>query len=315
MENGATPAELRTLFANGDPDEVWARAVDIVRRIDPAFDFSLSRMAFGDVIRLFRGEYPGYRAISTLYHNLHHTLDVFLCAVRLLHGVHLSGNRLGNDEITRIMIAALMHDVGYAQLKGDNTGTGAKYTQIHVGRSIDFMRSYFAGKSFPSDWATLLEPMIRCTDPSIVPSRINFPDERTRLLGWIVGTADLVGQIADRTYLEKLLFLYFEFKEAQLGDYQSTHDLLRRTQSFYELTRKKLDGEFGGIYALLAFHFNDRFGVERNYYLESIEKNIAYLAQVTRLDEAEYFSMLKRGGVVEEVKSIHAAGSPPREND
>jgi len=304
MKIAPTASVIRTLFANGDPDEVWAKAVEIVRRIAPEFDFSAAQSAFQDVVRLSRGEYPGYRPITTLYHDLHHTLDVFLCAVRLLHGMHLAGTHLDSEAITLVMIAAMMHDTGYAQVRDDETGTGAKYTQIHVSRSIEFMRRQIEDSRLPSAWAAALEAMIRCTDPALVPSGVSFPDERTRLLGQVVGTADLVGQMADRTYLEKLLFLYFEFKEAHLGGYRNMHDLLRRTQHFYETTLKKLDGEFGGIYTRLTSHFNEWFGVERNYYLESIEKNIAYLAQIVQLDEEESLSMLKRGGIVEKSKTL-----------
>ncbi len=304
MGNGPSAAEIRTLFANTDTDEVWRKACEIVRRIDHGFDFAHTRSAFDDVIRLFRGEYPGYQRISTLYHDMHHTLDVFLCATRLLHGVHLSGNHLNSDEISRILIAAMMHDIGYAMEIGDDVGTGAKYTQIHVTRSIEFMKRYVAEMGFPTAWQTSLEAMIRCTDPATNPSQITFPDPRTRLLGLIVGTADLVGQMADRTYLEKLLFLYFEFKEAHLGGYHNMHDLLRRTQNFYEITHVKLDGEFDATYARLSDHFQDWYGVPNNYYLESIEKNIVYLTQVIQLDEEEYLSMLKRGSIVNKAKSL-----------
>ncbi|MBS4095889.1 MAG: HD domain-containing protein [Sulfuricella sp.] len=304
MVTGPTPAEIRTLFANTDTDEVWRKAREIVRRIDPAFDFAHARSAFDDVVRLFRGDYPAYHSITTLYHDLHHTLDVFLCAVRLLHGVHLSGTSLSGEEVSQIMIAAMMHDVGYAMEIGDDAGTGAKYTQIHVTRGIEFMKRYLDEMGFPATWKAPLEPMIRCTDPAVKPSQIDFPDERTRLLGLIVGTADLVGQMADRTYLEKLLFLYFEFKEAHLGGYRNMHDLLRRTKHFYEITRVKLDSEFDAIYSKLSEHFQDWFGVPNNYYLESIEKNVVYLEQVIHLDEEQFLSMLKRGSIVAKAKSL-----------
>lgn len=302
MEAAPSPAVIRTLFANGDPDEVWAKAVDIIWRIDPAFDFSSAQVAFHDVVRLFRGEYPGYRPMSTLYHDLNHTLDVFLCAVRLLHGVHVSGTCLDRDSVTHVMIATMMHDTGYAQLHGDEEGTGAKYLKTHVRRSVEFMRSHIEYRHLPVAWAEPLEAMILCTDPALQLSQIPFPDERVRLLGQIVGTADLVGQMADRIYLEKLLFLYFEFKEANFGGYRNMPELLSRTKDFHAATLKKLGSELGGVYARLSLHFKEMLGVECNYYLESIEKNIAYLSQIDQLDEKAYLSMLKRGGIVE--KSI-----------
>ncbi len=305
MKRLPTSSEIRSLFANSNTDEVWAKAVDIVGRISPAYDFAIARTAFDDVMRMFRGEYPGYCAIKTLYHDLPHTLDVFLCAVRLAHGVHISGTPLADNDITRIMVAALMHDIGYAQRHDEDTGSGAQYTRDHVRRGIEFMRRYLIDQCLPSAWAESLEPMMLSTEHMSDFHKINFPDERVRLLGQIVATADLVGQMSDRTYLEKLLFLYLEFKEANLGNYESMLDLLRKTKGFYELTRqKRLDGELEGLYTKLTFHFKDCFGVERNYYLESLERNMDYLSQASQLDEAECLSMFKRGGIVEKAQVL-----------
>lgn len=308
MKNTMAFAEINDLFANGDPDRVWQKAEEIVRRINTTYDFSIAQRTFGDVVRLFRGEYPGYGPILTLYHDMRHTLDVFLCAVRLMHGMHLSGVHLADDEMTLIMMGALMHDIGYAQRKGEEVGTGAKHTQNHVARGVEFMQHYAAGCDLPAAMTDALKHIILCTNPALPISQIAFPDERTRLLGQIVSTADLTGQMADRTYLEKLLFLYLEFQEAHFGSFQNIYDLLRKTRSFYDVTRRKLDDEFGGIHFSLALHFREVFGVERNYYLESIEKNMAYLDKVTSLNEAKYLSMLKRGGIVERTEALLTAG-------
>jgi len=309
MKKLPTPTEIHGLFSNGSPDEVWSKASEIIESISPAYDFSFVRTVFDDVIRMFRGEYPGYCAIKTSYHDMPHTLDVYLCAVRLTHGVHISGTPLSDNEITLIMIAALMHDIGYAQRHGEDTGTGAQYTRDHVSRGIEFMRRYLIERHFPSAWSVPLEPMMLSTIHTGEFSKISFPDERVCLLGKIVATADLVGQMSDRTYLEKLLFLYLEFHEADLGNYQSMLELLRKTQSFYEITReKKLDGELGCLYTKLTYHFMDWFGTERNYYLESLERNMDYLSQAARLDEAECLSMLKRGGIVEKIQAQLASG-------
>jgi hypothetical protein len=304
MKNIPTSAEIHSLFANSDACMVWTKASGILSRISPHYDTSLIRTVFDDIMSLFRGEYPGYSAIKTLYHNKSHTLDVFLCAARLMHGIQISGNSLTDEEITLILIAALMHDIGYSQLDGEEGGTGAQYTQTHVKRGIAFMKSYLVERHLPLNFATSLEPMLSSTDPALQFSQIDFPNERTRLLGQIVVTADLTGQMADRTYLEKLLFLYLEFKEAHFGNFQNIYELLRQTKKFYEVTRKKLDGPFGGLYVNLALHFKNMLGVEENYYLESIEKNIAYLSKVIALNEEEYLPMLKRGGIVERSKTI-----------
>jgi hypothetical protein len=300
MRNIPTSADIHQLTANDNPDEVWATATDIVRRISPTYDFKLARTVFIDVLSFFRGEYPGYCSIKTPYHDMRHTMDVFLCSIRLMHGVHLSGTLLNDREITLIMLAALMHDIGYAQRLEEDYGSGAQHTLTHVNRGISLMQHYLPEHGFPSGLATPLECLMNSTNPALDFKAINFPDQRTLLLAQIVGSADIVGQMADRTYLEKLLFLYLEFKEAGFSNYTSMHDLLRQTKSFYEQTKiKKLDGAFEGIYKNLALHFKDYLGMEKNYYLESIEKNIDYLSKVISLDETEYLSMLKRGGIAE----------------
>ena len=299
MKNAPSFADINSLFSNTDPQTVWAKAVVIVRLISPAYDFTVAQTSFDDVVHMFRGKYPGYCPIKTLYHNLHHTMDVFLCAVRLMHGVHISGTKLTDDELTMIMMAALMHDIGYAQRIGEDTGTGAQFTLTHVSRGIKFMQDYVAEQDFPPGLAGPLEFIIRCTDPAENIPDIDFPDERTHMLGQIVCSADLTGQMADRTYLEKLLFLYLEFEEAHFGNYQSIHDMLSKTQAFYEKIHKKLEVDLGGIYTKLDFHFKDRYGIERNYYLESIEKNIAYLTKITKQSKEMHLAMLKRGGIIE----------------
>ncbi len=305
IRNISIPAEIRQLTENGNPDEVWAKVVDIIRHISPSYDFALARTAFSDVLRLFRGEFPGYSAIKTPYHNLHHTMDVFICAVRLSHGVHVSGTPLADRELTWIMLATLMHDIGYVQLLGEECGTGAQYTLTHVGRGIIFMWQYLLDNDYPADYATPIEHLMNSTNPAQAFDEIAFPDQRTRMLAQIVGSADLVGQMADRTYLEKLPFLYLEFKEARFSNFESMHDLLRQTKHFYDVTReKKLDGDFDGIYKKFTFHFKNYIGMDNNYYLEAIEKNIDYLTKVISLDETEYLSMLKRGGIIEKSHTL-----------
>jgi len=304
MKNAPSFAEVNSLFSNTDPKIVWGKAVDIIKLISPAYDLAIVQTSFDDIVRMFRGKYPGYCPIKTLYHNLHHTMDVFLCAIRLMHGVHLSGIKLTDNELTKVMMAALMHDIGYAQRVGEDTGTGAQYTLTHVGRGIKFMKRYVIEKDFPPDLAGPLEFIIRCTDPAENIPDMDFPDERTHMLGQIVSSADLTGQMADRTYLEKLLFLYLEFEEAHFGNYQSIHDMLSKTQDFYKKIHHKLDVDLGGLYTKLAVHFKDRYGVERNFYLESIEKNITYLATITKQNEEMHLAMLKRGGIVEKSETL-----------
>lgn len=305
IKHNLIPAEIRELFVNHDPIDSWKKASEIVQNVSPDIDLTPVRNVFDDVICLFDGSYPRYSPIQTPYHDLRHTLDVFMCAVRMLHGVHLSDAKLTDEEISLIMIAALLHDIGYAQKSDGTTGSGAQYTKIHVTRSISFMEQNLGNWSLPTAWALPLGQIISCTDPRLNLSDISFSTPGIRLLGQIVGCADIVGQMADRTYLEKLLFLYIEFKEADYGNFENTHDLLKKSHGFYDSIRKKLDGEMGGMYRRLNYHFKDWVGEDRNFYLESIEQNIKYLDKIISLHESEWFSMLKRHGIVQRFQQIN----------
>ncbi len=311
LPHNLPPDEIRDLFVNKDPVATWDKSSKIILSISPNFEFQGVRTVFEDVLRLFDGSYPEYSPIKTPYHDLQHTLDVFICAVRLLHGVHLSDTRLDDEEIALIMIAALLHDSGYAQKAHEAKGSGAQHTRTHIRRGIEFMAKNLSKWQLPAAWEISLGAIIQCTDMNRNLSQINFPNERVRLCGQIVGSADLVGQMADRIYLEKLLLLYLEFKEADLGMYQDIHDLLKKTPVFYEYIRQILDGELGGVYRRLNYHFQNGINIDRNFYLESIKRNIEYLDRVIALNQEEWLDMLKRHGIVKNIQKNIALSNHP----
>ncbi len=298
------PSEIPALFVNFDPVETWRKASQIVQRINSNIDLTIVRNVFDDVICMFNGSYPGYSPIKTPYHDLRHTLDVLMCSVRMMHGVHLSDTRINDEEIKLTMVAALLHDVGYAQQFDEANGSGAQFTQVHVSRGIDFMAIHLKNWLIPANWESPLRQIISCTDLRVNLSNINFNSPRIKLLGQILGSADIVGQMADRTYLEKLLFLYSEFKEAHYGNCENTYDLLKKSRAFYDSIRNTLDTELGSKYQRLSYHFKDWIGEDRNFYIESIEHNIQYLEKVITLNESEWFSMLKRHGIVQRYEEL-----------
>ena len=51
--------------------------------INPNFDFRFFDQAAGDMGKLFRGHYPGFRPCNTAYHDLRHTMLVLLAMARL----------------------------------------------------------------------------------------------------------------------------------------------------------------------------------------------------------------------------------------
>lgn len=77
--------------------------------------------------------------------------------------------------------------------------------------------------------------------------------------------------------------------------------------SFYRVTRSRLDQDLNGLTGYLGTHFAVMTGEGRNFYLESIERNLEYLTRLICEERDRRFDMLKRGGVVEQVIDEQAA--------
>ena len=81
--------------------------------------------------------------------------------------------------------------------------------------------------------------------------------------------------------------------------YESEMDLLQKTEGFYQnVSKKRLEGDLDNIKSWVSIHFKDRFGTEKNYYQESIEKNIEYLKDILYKCGEDYKRMLRRIGVI-----------------
>ena len=123
---------------------------------------------------------------------------------------------------------------------------------------------------------------------------VPFVSDENRILGQMLGSSDLLGQMANRTYLERLLLLYREFKEARFSHFKDELDLLKKTRDFYNNTRKMLATDLGGVEKYMSAHFKSRWKIKRDLYKESIEKQLHYLDGILLNREQEYEDHLKR---------------------
>ena len=285
-----------------DSEEVEAQVFDIVRTFAPGHDLGRVEATFALLRRAFAGDLPGYGKLQTLYHNTMHTNEVVLCSARMLHGLHLAGKGLNGEYIDAALIGALLHDSGYLMRDGENAGTGAQFTAEHVNRGVDFARQHL--NYLPESLLATSVKVIQMTDHHKDPDRVKFDNPQQQLAAHAAATADLVAQMANREYLERLLLLYFEFQEAKLGVIGDVHDLLENTAGFYHMTRARLDNALNGLAVHLKRHFAAQCGEERNFYYESIDRNLAYLERLVKEERARRLDMLRRGGIVERVRSI-----------
>ena len=195
-----------------DTEEVEAQVLATLKRFAPAHDLNQIENAFTLLRTAFAGELPGYHPLKTLYHNNLHTNEVVLCSVRMLHGLAQAGRGLDFEHIDAAIIGALMHDIGYLMTNEEASGTGAQFTTTHVNRGVEFAKKHLVNIS-PSTLAATVK-VIQVTDHRQHPDWVKFENPQQQLAAYATATADLIGQMANREYIERLLYLYFEFEEA-----------------------------------------------------------------------------------------------------
>jgi hypothetical protein len=297
-------SELMHFVNMDDPWSVLNEVKTTVLMIFPTFDFGTIDLAFSDFVNLFAGNYPGYQKCNTRYHDLKHTTDTFMALARLIHGATTTGVTFTRQGVSLALISALMHDTGYIQTIDDRTGTGAKYTLSHVDLSIDFMSRYFNNKGYSREDFIFCQNIVNCTGVDVGIERIQFSNSENELLGKMLGTADLQSQMADRTYLEKLIYLYHEFREGGVAGYESELDLLKKTPDFYRVTLKRFEEELGGVWRHMRHHFRSRWDLDEDPYKKTIEEHIAYLKHTLRHHLDNYHKHLRRGCLIPDVDEL-----------
>ncbi len=299
-----------SLIISPRPEVMWEEIAMVSALMEPQPDLAVFRDVFDDVVRLFRGEFPGYRRSTTRYHDLDHTLSVVLATARLAQGFleELDADPDSSGAAERpdarlaltTLAAALFHDSGYLQTSEDHTGTGAKYTITHEVRSIRLMDDVLKRHGFTAQERQDGGAMIEATDMGQRVQEIPFRNVAVKRQAQALGSADLLAQMADRAYLEKLFLLYREFEEAGVGGYASELTLLEQTESFYENTVKtRLAEDMEHAQRWMPLHFARRFGAAVDPYQTSIIKNIEYLRAVLERTRKECREHFRRAGGLE----------------
>jgi hypothetical protein len=254
-----------------------------------------------DLGRLYSGEHPDYLPCDTEYHDIQHVMDVTLAMARLMDGYERSRN--GSPALPAAcfslgVITALFHDFGYLRRRGDHRHRyGAEYTLTHVTRGAQHLKSYLPRVGLKR-YANAGSILVHYTGYERRAETIPLEDKLLRRVGHMLGTADIIAQMADRCYLEKCRDrLYPEFVLGGLAKkklpggrtqilFGSGDDLVRKTPGFYMNAAKRLDLQLARAYEYAERHFEGQ-----NLYLEEMQKNVRY-AQV--VSDAQSTGSLRR---------------------
>src|SRR6202047_4493551 len=230
---------------------------------------------------LFHGKNPEFQPCDTAFHDFDHTMQATAAVADLLaaHRQNSVIAPLGQRDWELAIAAAILHDTGYLKRRNDVGGSGAKYSAIHVGRSCFHAWELLPPFGFTYDELRQVQNAICATAISVSMEELPFRDPREWLIGAMVATGDMLGQMAAEDYPERLAGLYLEFREATVFSrlqkasfaiHKNLLDLLGGTEKFFNgYVTRMLDEEWQGVYRIL----DDRHG--HNPYIDRILINIS----------------------------------------
>lgn len=283
QKNLKTPEQPLSAYQN-DGQQV-GMILAIARAEYGEVPFRLAEL-FSDVADLYAGRWSTHEACAVTYHNFSHALDVCLATARMLSG----WNRVEQTQVLEEkyfqlgMATSLFHDAGYIKDKGDNAGSGGKFTLIHVGRSMEIAREYLISKQWPNDEVEAVARIISITDYNKSPDLAAlFQDSKLKAIAQIVATADLVAQMADTDYIQRIDDLFTEFQEVY--DFENREALIKKGTKVYKTVQEIRDGTIAFyeqfiVPTLIRLGRMDRylisfFGGGRNPYQENIAANLS----------------------------------------
>lgn len=264
----------------------------LFQRQYPNCSFDPVWMAFHDFERLYTGRHPDYHPVDTTYHDIQHTLDMTLALARLIVGFEQtadSADRLGPERAKFALVCALFHDAGYIRhrVRDREAESGAEFTLTHVTRSGAFLEAYLPTIGL-GEFVEVASRVVHFTGYELDIDEIELDDPKDSTAGHLLGTADLMAQLADRCYLEKCRDrLYPEFvlgnvavkvgAAGSLANYQSSQDLLQKTMDFYQSSvQYRLEHSFNRAYRYVEGLFENK----QNPYVSFIRKNLSFLMQL-----------------------------------
>ncbi len=274
------------------PQSVCAAVRELFESSYPHSSFDSVWLAFHDFERYFRGRDPEYHGVDTAYHDIQHTLDMTLAMARLIAGYEASveaSDRLGAERAKFGIVSALFHDFGYLRHRNRDreSANGAEFTLTHVTRSGAFIERYLPKIGLEA-FVPVATRVVHFTGYEMSPDEIELDDPRDSIVGHLLGTADLLAQLADRCYLEKCRDrLYPEFVLGNVAvtsgpagsraNYWSGRDLLLKTMDFYQKSAQyRLEHSFNRAYRYVEAIFERG----ENPYISFIRKNLTFLMQV-----------------------------------
>ncbi|WP_071515903.1 Npun_R2479 family HD domain-containing metalloprotein [Geitlerinema sp. PCC 9228] len=189
---------------------------------------------------------------NALYHDVEHTVFVTLVGQEILRGKHIRLGGVTPEDWLHFGISLVCHDIGYVKgvcrqdqtparvyatgMNGETVklpegGTDASLTPYHVDRGKLFIQERFGFHHLID--TQIVQKNIELTR---FPVPLDSDHQDTLHYPGLVRAADLIGQLSDPRYLEKIPALFYEFEETGVNQnlgYGHPEDLRRNYPKFY----------------------------------------------------------------------------------
>lgn len=186
---------------------------------------------------------------DALYHNVQHTMMVTLVGQEIFRGRFLK-TRQEPDDWLHFTTALLCHDIGYIRgvcpgdaadsyvvddagnrVSAPRGASDAFLSPYHVDRGKMFVRHRLGPVPFIDE-----ERVAQAIELTRFPVPNSDDHQETDSEAGLVRAADLIGQLADPNYPQKVTALYWEFVETGVADrlgYESAADLAEGYPAFF----------------------------------------------------------------------------------
>jgi hypothetical protein len=191
---------------------------------------------------------------DAMYHDVEHTCLVTLCGQDIFCGKKIIEGNLNASDWLHYTISLLFHDIGYVKnllSTDDNTSqtinrqgdvynleigqTDASLTPYHIDRGKMYIDERNWSNCIDKNKLIDLISFTQFPTPERPPP-IDENEEKFRSLAELVGSADLIGQLADPMYDEKIPRLFYEFQESGTANkmgYRTPQNLRESFPGFY----------------------------------------------------------------------------------
>jgi len=177
---------------------------------------------------------------DALYHNVEHTILVTLVGQEILRGKHILEGSVSPQDWLTLIVSWLCHDIGYVKgichndqpdqrlyviglddmmISLPQGATGASLTSYHVDRGKRFVEEYFGAHPFIDCIAVK-----RNIELTRFPVPADDAHQDTTNYPGLTRAADLIGQLSDPLYLQKIPALFGEFEESGANKILGYHD-------------------------------------------------------------------------------------------